>query len=288
MKLWDDDYLNFSRKARRGAIVFLLIFMVILVVQRVIEKSNSEILQIEHFQITPPIIAHDKETQQELLPTKAKYNIPDSSFNPNDFDVDDWQNMGLTKKQSESILKYRNSGGVFRVKKDVAKMYVISNELYELIADKILLPDSLPNKKTNYNKFKQTIIDLNEASLVELKYIRGIGPYYAQKILNYREKLGGFYSFEQLNEISLMNQSIIDSLKNYFQLSPEKIIRQNINTIELSELIAHPYIRLSVGKEIINLRDSVGIISDINELKKCNSIESALLDRIKYYFKLDD
>ena len=46
-------------------------------------------------------------------------------------------------------------------------------------------------------------VELNTADSAMLDAVRGIGPYYAKKILRYRELLGGYYSVEQLKEIKM-------------------------------------------------------------------------------------
>ena len=45
------------------------------------------------------------------------------------------------------------------------------------------------------------MLDLNRADTAELKKIPGIGSGIARLIVNYRQRLGGFYQIEQLQEI---------------------------------------------------------------------------------------
>ena len=53
-----------------------------------------------------------------------------------------------------------------------------------------------------------TIISLNSADTTELKKIPGIGSSIARMIVNYRERLGGFFRIEQLQEIHLKAEKL--------------------------------------------------------------------------------
>lgn len=51
-------------------------------------------------------------------------------FDPNTISADSLCKLGLSLKQAQTILNYRNKGGVFRKKTDFAKMYVVNETLY--------------------------------------------------------------------------------------------------------------------------------------------------------------
>ena len=71
-------------------------------------------------------------------------------------------------------------------------------------------------------------INLNRADSVALLDIPGVGPYYASKILRYRERLGAFAVKEQLMEIRG-----IDSEK-FERMAPEiEILEQDIWTYDI-------------------------------------------------------
>jgi competence ComEA-like helix-hairpin-helix protein len=62
--------------------------------------------------------------------------------------------------------------------------------------------------------------DLNTVSREELTSIRGIGPALAQRILEYRERIGTFTSIDDLLEIRGIGVKNILRFKEYLTLSP--------------------------------------------------------------------
>jgi competence protein ComEA len=56
-------------------------------------------------------------------------------------------------------------------------------------------------------------VNLNTATLEQLDTLSGIGPLTAQKILDYREELGGFSSVEELGEIPGIGEKRLASLR---------------------------------------------------------------------------
>ncbi|MEG1692884.1 MAG: helix-hairpin-helix domain-containing protein, partial [Bacteroidales bacterium] len=65
-------------------------------------------------------------------------------FNPNTITLDSIVLLGFSPKQAQSIVKYRDKGGRFRKREDFAKMYVVSEQKYEILKSWIEIP---PDKK---------------------------------------------------------------------------------------------------------------------------------------------
>jgi competence protein ComEA len=61
--------------------------------------------------------------------------------------------------------------------------------------------------------------DLNTVNREELTTIRGIGPALAQRILDYRERIGAFTSIDDLLEVRGIGTKSIVRLKEYLTLS---------------------------------------------------------------------
>ena len=88
---------------------------------------------------------------------------------------------------------------------------------------------------------QQEPLELNTADSVSLIQIRGIGPYYARKILRYRERLGGYCAVEQLKELN-MTYFNVDSLGYLFTADPVYIVKKDLNTLSFKEVLRHPYL----------------------------------------------
>jgi len=57
------------------------------------------------------------------------------------------------------------------------------------------------------------LININQADTVLLETLPGIGPSYAQKIIDYREKNGGFKSIEELMAVSGIGKSLFSQIE---------------------------------------------------------------------------
>jgi len=58
------------------------------------------------------------------------------------------------------------------------------------------------------------IININSATPDQLDTLPGIGPAIAQRIIDYREKIGGFKSIEQITEVSGIGEATFDKIRD--------------------------------------------------------------------------
>lgn len=64
----------------------------------------------------------------------------------------------------------------------------------------------------------QEKIDLNKATIEDLKRLPGVGEVTAKNIIEYRDKIGGFKSIEELKEVKGIGDKKLEILKNYLTL----------------------------------------------------------------------
>jgi competence ComEA-like helix-hairpin-helix protein len=99
------------------------------------------------------------------------------------------------------------------------------------------------------------IVEINSADTTTFKKLRGIGSGYARMIVNYREKLGGFYSKEQLLEVYKFPVETYEKIKNQLSVDTTLIRKINVNTATVKELKQHPYISYYQALSIVENRD---------------------------------
>ena len=119
-------------------------------------------------------------------------------FDPNTAGIDELMRLGFSQKQAQAIANYRQKGGVFRRKSDFAKSFVVADSVYKRLEPYIDIP----------------LLDINKADSAAFDRLPGIGGYFAAKMVEYRERIGGYSSAEQLLEIYNFGQERYDGLKD--------------------------------------------------------------------------
>lgn len=131
---------------------------------------------------------------------------------------------------------------------------------------------------------KLVVLDLNNASLEELQEVKGIGKVYSERIIKYREMLGGFSAMSQLAEVYGVEQDLVEKVSLQFSIQSQNqaIV---INSDSVKTLVKHPYISYDLAWVIINYRKQNGDIDGFQELKKIKAIDDSLLIKLRPYIK---
>jgi DNA uptake protein ComE-like DNA-binding protein len=111
--------------------------------------------------------------------------------------------LGLDKKFSERVIKYRNLLGGFSDKNQFNEIYGIQKVQYDLLVENVFIDTSLL-RKININR-------ADEQSLVRHPYLN---EYYARAILKYRKYAGQVRSVNELLNNNILNKEI------YFRIRP--------------------------------------------------------------------
>ena len=131
---------------------------------------------------------------------------------------------------------------------------------------------------------KIEVKDLNTATKEELRSIRGIGPAFSERIVKYRNLLGGFASIRQLSEVYGLQDEVIEELVKYYEISspPTPL---NINTDSVKVLATHPYISYDLAWTIYNYRKQNGDIRSAEDFKKIKSVDAETLEKLIPYLQ---
>lgn len=123
-------------------------------------------------------------------------------------------------------------------------------------------------------------ITLNVADTTQLMKVPGIGSYYSKQIVRYGERLGGYVSTDQIDEIN-----IPEEVKEYLDVDTSGIRKLNVNTLTLEQLRRHPYINYYVARSIVDYRKRYGRINDIDDLRLDPNLPDDLRNRIRPYME---
>lgn len=145
--------------------------------------------------------------------------------------------------------------------------------------------DSIKNKQKIPKKLEYEIIKLNinSCDTTDVKGIPQFGSARASKLIEYRDRLGGFHSLSQVSEIFILKEIEIEFLEKYFFINTSEIKKLRVNTATYLELKAHPYFDAYLAKQVLKYREQQGRIKDIEEFQRATNAYSSLVGKLKPY-----
>ena len=127
-------------------------------------------------------------------------------------------------------------------------------------------------------------IDINQADSVLLCRVPGIGPYFSRKVLQYRRRLGGYTSTDQLLEIE---DFPADALA-WVEVTDTSVLEKlQINSLSTRKLMKHPYMGYYRASEIADYRRVHGPIRSMEVLKSLPHFSEADILRLSPYISFD-
>ena len=154
---------------------------------------------------TPTVIRRESQHSPVVESVReATRHVESFRFNPNTIDREGLIRLGFSPKQAQAILNYRAKGGHFNVKEDFARSFVVADSVYRRLEPYIDIP----------------LLDINRADSAAFDALPGIGPYFASKMVSYRESIGGYRRIEQLMDIERFDLERFDAIKNLIVCGP--------------------------------------------------------------------
>lgn len=180
------------------------------------------------------------------------------NFDPNTLSDSGFAMLGFSERQIATLRKYQDKGGKFHQKQDFAKLYFVDERTYTALEPYIEIKADTSGRHGNGDEasLEGEVCDINSADAIALKRIRGIGSYYAREIVDLRERLGGYYSLDQLDMIYGMTPGRIDTLSEFLSVDPGAIRKIRIRIATAQEIAAHPYIDLATASRLVEWRET--------------------------------
>ncbi len=226
-------------------------------------------------------------------------------FDPNTADSTRLLALGLSPWQVRAIYHYRAKGGVYRERDAFARVPGMTKRQFEALRPYIRISDDYAPASDFYAPRDRRggvapqageapaqapathsvklrpgeHVDLNRADTTELKTIPGIGSGYARAIVNYRTRLGGFYSARQLLEVGGVPESALP----YVTVDERDVRRMSINTMSVNQLRRHPYLNFYQARDIYDYRRLHGPLTTLRVLANSPDFTPAELERLEHY-----
>ncbi len=277
-----------SVNTKKGVFLLLGLIVVIAILPRIFLKD--EIPQIEITKISEGNLSKldqrntDVRTYSKKSP-RQRFKTPASRFYPEKYSTNEWMNLGLSRKQAEVVCRMVKNG--VRSESYLKKIYVIPEELFELIKDSVIYQSGGQTEIPSSNEkpvLKQ--IELNSATKEDLISLPGVGEYIAGRILDYRNRLKGYCTPEQLMELKKIDLALYNKLEPRITVDGSIIDKLKINSVTSEELAAHPYISWNVANSIVKIREQKGVYRNLEEIKSSVLVDEELFSKLKPYISL--
>ena len=228
--------------------------------------------------------------------------------------------FGLDSTLAERWINFRNSIGGFQSMNQIERIFGISEEMIDHlrpvlsfekplesksggieVADRKAPLDNIENQTQLYTSKKKEVsyvinssiesqqntisviepIYINTATEEAFMQIRGIGPVLSERIVRYRERLGGFFEVEQLKEVFGLDSTIVSENLHHFILDESDLRPIDLEHSAFREVLSHPYLEFEEVQCLFNTR--AGRVGTPECISGC--FESDKWPRVKPYLK---
>lgn len=295
------NFFHYSRSERRGTFILLVIIALLLLtyfVRDFFKVSDEVPLDVKEF--NERITSFEQTKKEEVFFDSVELFM----FDPNLIGVEEWVLLGFSEKQAQSIENYKGSGAVFKIKKDLLKLFMVDEFKYAQLEPYIDLPEDYPkyeySEKTNEEyEYAPTvyavIIEESETPIYD-----GFDEY---DNVHYT-KINGVYQYllmpyetesvaeEQLIDLDISEGKIVqlNSTKGYYPISKKNDIQDkvsfngklsiDINLADTTELKQLYGIGSGYAKRIVNYRESLGGYVSLDQLNEVYGLKQETIDKI--------
>lgn len=298
IRKWIRFWFGFSRRETNGFLVILILMIITLF-------SRSA------FRLLVPVSTSDYSVEGRYLDSLLAHShaaLPDSAvgvdsevfrkffFDPNIASAAELEALGIPPAIAGRIVKYRSKGGRFYQKEDLMKIYGFREETYDgldewiRIAGRKSTPTITPPRLGSLadRSIQPEVFDLNTADTTKLKALRGIGSVLADRIVRFRDKLGGFVDPHQLYEVYNLDSAVARSVMKVAVISdgftPRKL---NLNAATEPEFASHPYISRSVARMLVAYRFQHGPFTSVTEIRNIQALTDQIFAKLEPYLFVD-
>ncbi len=228
------EYLTFSKKERNAILILIAIIVFFILLPFFIRPDHQVPVidaqaqqQLQNMQAADSITSYQSNATQS---TETQTVTELFYFDPNTLPPDGWKKLGLRNKTIQTICNYRNKGGYFRKPNDLRKIYGLRTDEADRLVPYVKISSSPRNRiYNNYagseagrpvkQKEKYKVIDINTATVEDWKAFPGIGDVLGNRIVKFRNSMGGFSSVEQVKKTYGLPDSTYKAILPYLRLN---------------------------------------------------------------------
>ncbi|MFM2268729.1 MAG: hypothetical protein RL757_2170 [Bacteroidota bacterium] len=219
-------------------------------------------------------------------------------FDPNAATESELLALGFPKQIVKIMSNFKKSGGIFRKKEDLKKIYGLTEEIYGKVESYVQIADNQGKKNADFPKstlsypsaklnLASSPINLNKATEDELMKVPRIGRTFAARITEYRNRLGGFSRPEQLKEVYGMPDSTYQNILPFCKIESISIKKINVNSIASADDCRHPYLTRKQLEVLVRYRINHGNYMNIKDLARTGVFSTENLQALLPYLSFE-
>lgn len=252
---------SFSEK--KGLLILVYVLMLLLLIWLLFFQAEEGLSHNDYEQLT------SLEKQLAVLKKAEKDTL--FYFNPNTITEAELKLLKVNPVAIENWLEKREKYA-FNKPGDVLWVRGLSKYDYLKLQKYMVFEEKKKNefqKKEAY-KYASTIekqkpvkstsakpkpFNLNTITQTELEALN-VRSYIAERLVKFRESLGGFYSTNQLKDVYGIKEFELKILSSGY-IEQNEIATKNWSEESFKELLSHPYVDYELCKRLFNLKDSL-------------------------------
>lgn len=317
MRTFAKSRIRYSKSQRMGIFAFLIV-LIGLQFFIFFQSRNEPVYEVA--EVPEEVLHLDRQLANAKTSTNySAYSL--GKFDPNELSAEEWQNLGFSEKQVNTILKYKYSlGGYFSNKEQIKNSFVISEKKFAEIEPYIVFGDlkQFQNSKNSYVSFSKETkpkiryekFNPNDYTQADWQRI-GFSEKQATTILKYKKSKGGkFTSLEQIAACFVISDEKFAEMKPYMVLPIVKSkskgeIKLLEEEVEISEpkalkiekfnpnqLTVEDWLKLGFTEKqantILNYKKSLGgKFKDAEAFGKCYAVSAEKFAELEPYMVFD-
>lgn len=288
------SHFTFTKQQRSGIFALLLLICSVQALYFFVdfpteeEDNHSDMIALFRAEVDSLRLIKLEENKPKIYP-----------FNPNFITDYKGYTLGMSNEEIDRLLAFRNANKWVNSAEEFQLVTKVSDSLLANISPYFKFPEWVTNPKprrhntlafstdSNPKTYDQKL-DLNSASANQLKRVNGIGEKLSERIVNYRNRIGGFVADVQLQEVYGLSPEVIQRVLNEFTVKSGKpIVKININTATVDDLVTIKYIDYEIAHQIIEQRTLRDGFKSFDELSKVKDFPVNKSEIIKLYLAFD-
>ena len=276
-----ESHFNNHPGLRSGIFYFLLVLSLLQGVKWLVSRGFQGVENSSS-------ISQDPLTEARLdsirLHLRAQGSWTMRSLDPNYLEDYKGYLLGIPFAALDSVYAFKSKGGNLFEMDQFQRITGLSDSACARLTPFFRFPKLAGPKKSRTGS---GVRDLNTATAEQLQTVRGIGPVLSERIVKFREALGGFLAASQLEDVYGLSPEVASRVHKAFPLhsipSVEKVNLNRASAEELSEIL---YLTRQMARDIVAYRDRVGAFGSLNDLRQLQSLPADKIDRIALYLQL--